>query len=154
MTHAHSRGRDPSHPNKGHHAVAMQADHAGRNQIGVGLSITETATVPVLDVIECIVVTFDSAAAIVECLDALRQFTAARITVVDNGSIDGTVGLARLRADKIIEMGANCGYAAALNCAVGEASGDYIFVVNPDLRLLTEIGELVALLQQNKRRVD
>jgi N-acetylglucosaminyl-diphospho-decaprenol L-rhamnosyltransferase len=82
-------------------------------------------------------VTYNSARDIAGLLDSLPAAAAGltlRIVVVDNGSTDGTVGLAR--ADSrvtCVATGANLGYAGGIN--VGrEHAGEYgaLLVLNPD----------------------
>src|SRR5580693_1481698 len=84
-----------------------------------------------------VIVTYNSAGDIARALDSLPAAAAGltvRTVVVDNGSTDATVRLARARTDvSCVESGANLGYAGGIN--VGrEHAGDYsaLLVLNPD----------------------
>jgi len=59
----------------------------------------------------------------------------ARVVVVDNGSADGSVEMARRLGAEVIEMGSNRGFAAAVNRGVAETSEPLIAIVNNDARL-------------------
>ncbi len=89
-----------------------------------------------------IVVTHNSAAIIEACLDSLahnmREEAGLSVLVVDNGSSDGTVSLARahsLRPRVLVQD--NLGYAAGINAGVAtvEDEESHILVLNPDVRL-------------------
>lgn len=86
--------------------------------------------------IRVVVVTYNSEQCIVQCLSALRSCWAyLDLIVVDNGSSDRTIAMARL-ADpraKIIEVGRNIGFSAAVNTATGVPGDfDYVLLCNPD----------------------
>lgn len=59
-----------------------------------------------------------------------RDFT---WVVVDNGSQDGTLEIARARADHVIETGFNAGFGRANNLALKDVSTPYVLFANPDL---------------------
>src|ERR1019366_6814842 len=61
--------------------------------------------------------------------------TAAELLVVDNGSTDGAPELARQRGARVIPMGRNAGFAAAVNRGIGESRGEWIAVLNSDVEL-------------------
>ena len=68
-------------------------------------------------------------------LRALGEQTAAvDVVLVDNGSSDDSVELARreLPAVQVVELGANLGFGRAINRAVAEAPGDPILLLNND----------------------
>jgi GT2 family glycosyltransferase len=60
---------------------------------------------------------------------------AAELLVVDNGSTDGAPELARARGARVIPMGHNAGFAAAVNRGIRESRGDWIAVLNSDVEL-------------------
>ncbi|MBZ5728192.1 MAG: glycosyltransferase family 2 protein [Acidobacteriia bacterium] len=60
---------------------------------------------------------------------------ATELLVVDNGSCDGAPDLARERGARVIPLGANLGFAAAVNRAIGESRGQWIAVLNSDVEL-------------------
>jgi GT2 family glycosyltransferase len=80
-------------------------------------------------------------------LDTLEAQTlpAGELLVVDNGSSDGAPELARSRGARVIAMGRNAGFAAAVNRGIREARGEWIAVLNSDVELSP--GYLDALRQ-------
>ncbi len=63
------------------------------------------------------------------------------VNVVDNASTDGSVEIVRSEfGDRVnlIENATNTGFAAAQNISLRQARGRYVFLTNPDCRLLTE----------------
>ena len=60
---------------------------------------------------------------------------AGELLVVDNGSHDGAPELARGRGARVIAMGRNAGFAAAVNRGIRESSGEWIAVLNSDVEL-------------------
>ncbi len=70
------------------------------------------------------------------CLEAVRSGTLAQLEliVVDNASADGTVAAVRERFPeaRIIETGANVGFAAGVNWGLTASRGDPIVLLNPD----------------------
>lgn len=81
-----------------------------------------------------LIVAFNSRDYLMECLDALRRVqTDHEIIVVDNGSTDGTVEWIRAEWQKVVLVEAeNGGYAKGNNLAARHATGQYLFVLNPD----------------------
>jgi GT2 family glycosyltransferase len=72
-------------------------------------------------------------------LPSLREQTYGdfETIVVDNGSSDGTAGHLRdaYPEVRVVELGANLGFAAAVNRGIEAASGEHVAVVNNDLEL-------------------
>jgi GT2 family glycosyltransferase len=67
------------------------------------------------------------------------------LIVVDNGSTDGADKLARERGARVISMGRNAGFAAAVNRGIRAAQSDYIVVLNSDVELAPDyLQKLVA----------
>src|SRR5438552_6206135 len=66
---------------------------------------------------------------------AAQTEPAAELLVVDNGSRDGAPELARQRGARVISMGRNAGFAAAVNRGIREARGEWIAVLNNDVEL-------------------
>jgi GT2 family glycosyltransferase len=60
---------------------------------------------------------------------------AAELLVVDNGSTDGAPELARARGARVIPMGRNAGFAAAVNRGIRESRGEWIAMLNSDVEL-------------------
>jgi len=84
-----------------------------------------------------VVVTWNSERWIQRCLQAIPaacEGLAHEIVIYDNGSADDTV--ARLNDDvHLIRSETNDGFAAAVNRAVAESRGRYVFMLNPDCEL-------------------
>jgi GT2 family glycosyltransferase len=57
------------------------------------------------------------------------------LLVVDNGSTDGAPESARARGARVIPMGRNAGFAAAVNRGIRESRGEWIAVLNSDVEL-------------------
>jgi hypothetical protein len=55
------------------------------------------------------------------------------LLVVDNGSADGAPEAARDRGARVISMGRNAGFAAAVNRGIEESRGDWVAVLNSDV---------------------
>ncbi len=67
------------------------------------------------------------------------------VTVVDNGSTDGTVEWVRTRPElTLVETGSNRGYGGAANVGVATAAEEWVLVVNPDITF--EPGSIDELL--------
>jgi N-acetylglucosaminyl-diphospho-decaprenol L-rhamnosyltransferase len=84
-----------------------------------------------------IVVTFESAAVVGRCLDALAPYIgdAAEVIVVDNASEDDTAKVLQgyRPAVRVIVNERNEGFGAAVNRAAGHSRGEILVVMNPDV---------------------
>lgn len=84
------------------------------------------------------IVTWNSAADLEACLEAVRALTYAPIEllVIDNASTDGTRDLlaSTTRDDERCLLDRNAGFAAAHNLAIARTSGEYYLTLNPDVR--------------------
>lgn len=69
---------------------------------------------------------------------------AAELLVVDNGSTDGAPDLARARGARVIAMGRNAGFAAAVNRGILEASHPLVAILNTDVCLAPDYLEKLA----------
>ena len=77
-------------------------------------------------------------------LEAQSQ-PATEVLVVDNGSTDGAPDLARARGSRVIAMGRNAGFAAAVNRGIRESRSEWIAVLNSDVVLAPDyLAKLVA----------
>jgi GT2 family glycosyltransferase len=74
-----------------------------------------------------------------------------QILVVDNGSRDATQIVARELGTDLVALPENLGFAAAVNEGIGQASGDWLLIVNNDVLLDPEWLErvLAAVEQEN-----
>jgi GT2 family glycosyltransferase len=70
-------------------------------------------------------------------MDSIRRQTAQplEVIVVDNGSSDGAPEIARRLGARVLVMGRNAGFAAAVNRGIGDAKGEAIALINCDVEL-------------------
>lgn len=105
-------------------------------------------------VVSVIIVSYRCAAALGQTLQHLvpqRVAGGMEIIVVDNDSGDGTADTARgFEEVTLIEAGANLGYSAGNNLGFKHASGDYIFILNPDVFLPGDI--IQSLIDELEKR--
>ena len=112
--------------------------------------------------IDVIVVCWNDREKIVTALDSVfaldevaRNPSFANVVVSDNGSTDGSREMLRERyAERvtIVENGANLGFGAACNRAFAKTSAPYVYLLNPDARLLPgALREIVAFLDEHPR---
>lgn len=97
-----------------------------------------------------VIVTYNSASVLLGLLDSLgaglegiKQF---ETIVVDNDSADDSVDIALAHATRprVIRMGRNAGYAAAINAAAATVRPDTdLLILNPDVRLLPGTASLL-----------
>src|SRR6185503_13761692 len=80
--------------------------------------------------VTAIIVTFDSAHALPECLGALRADGVPAL-VVDNASTDETVAIAEGQGAAVIRNARNEGYGRANNIGVRAADSEFALIVNP-----------------------
>lgn len=86
--------------------------------------------------LSAVVVTYNSAHCVGQCLRSLREVVEpAEIVVVDNASADGSADAVRRAAPDalVLEPGANLGFGRAVNLAVEQAASPYVMLVNPDV---------------------
>lgn len=85
------------------------------------------------------IVTYDSAAFLARCLDAVAAQTHAprEVVVVDNCSRDASVAIARGHGvvTKLVENRDNTGFAGGQNQAIGATTGEWVLTLNPDVVL-------------------
>lgn len=119
-------------------------------------TLSRDAARPPAPLIHVVVVTYNSEPYISGCLHSLRGELpdgALTVTVVDNGSSDGTVS--RVRRDvpeaEIIEARANLGFARGVNRGASRraAAARWLLLLNPDVRLDT--GSLRSLVATAER---
>jgi N-acetylglucosaminyl-diphospho-decaprenol L-rhamnosyltransferase len=95
-----------------------------------------------------IIVTYNSAASIAPCLEALARED-CQIVVVDNASHDETVQLVEefvaWHPVHLVSNSENIGFACAVNQAARDISGDVLLLLNPDA--IAEPGAVKALLE-------
>jgi N-acetylglucosaminyl-diphospho-decaprenol L-rhamnosyltransferase len=101
--------------------------------------------------VTAIVVTFDSAHALPECLGALRA-DGVPLIVVDNASTDDTVTIAEGQGARVVRNARNEGYGRANNSGARAAESEFILVVNPDC--IVDKGAVPALVDAARRYPD
>jgi GT2 family glycosyltransferase len=84
-----------------------------------------------------IIVNWNTKDLLLQCLKSVYQAVCGiekEVFVVDNGSIDGSMPVARERFPEtnLIENPKNLGFAKANNQAMGLSTGEYILLLNPD----------------------
>ena len=93
-----------------------------------------------------VIVTYNSAAEIGGCLDALHALPSgdAEIVVVDNASTDATRSLVCDRGVRTIANPLNSGFAAALNQGVRATTAPLILSLNPDAHFVRGLDAMAA----------
>jgi N-acetylglucosaminyl-diphospho-decaprenol L-rhamnosyltransferase len=104
--------------------------------------------------IAVVIVTYNSGAVLEGCLQSLTTQDGVDLTAVvvaDNDSRDDCVAIAEGMSDlpmRVVQLGRNAGYAAALNAGVATLDLrklDAVFVMNPDCRLRPDTLEKLAV---------
>src|ERR1044072_4795536 len=88
-----------------------------------------------------VIVTYNSAEHIGECLDA-ALVSGAQVIVVDNASQDETCSIVSNRRARLIANEDNRGFAASVNQGIRALNTPYILLLNPDCVLLTGLDAL------------
>ena len=101
-----------------------------------------------------IIVTFNSRAEIDACLRSLTDgiHIDREIVVVDNASADGTGAHVRERwpGVRLIDLGANLGFARAINIGIQQTFGELVLLLNPDTAVRPgAIDRLVSALERD-----
>lgn len=100
-----------------------------------------------------VIVTYNSAGHIDACLESIATTVPPlehETIVVDNGSTDGTTLVVRARwpAVRVIESGANIGFARGCNVGIRQSGGDLVLLLNPDAVLrpgaLSRLSDVLA----------
>lgn len=95
------------------------------------------------------VVSYNTRDLLLRCLDSLAadvESGRATVSVVDNGSVDGSVEAVGARAPwaHVIDSGANLGFGPAVNLVANRSGSEWLLAANADIEL--EPGALDALL--------
>src|ERR1700686_2267636 len=64
-----------------------------------------------------------------------QSYPIDRVIVVDNGSTDDSVRVARNAGASLIELNANTGFAHAVNCGIRNSDAEWIAILNNDISL-------------------
>ena len=97
--------------------------------------------------VSVVIVNWNAGESLAACVASVVAAAPNEIVVVDNASTDGSLAAVRTRhpALRVVENGANVGFAAAATQGAGVVRGDVLVFLNPDARLLP--GALAALVQ-------
>jgi GT2 family glycosyltransferase len=101
--------------------------------------------------VTAIVVAFDSAHALPECLGALKA-DGVPVIVVDNASMDDSAAIAERQGVRVIRNARNEGYGRANNAGVRAAETELVLIVNPDV--VVQRGAVAALVDAARRYSD
>lgn len=86
--------------------------------------------------VSTVVITWNSARFLEGCLASLaaQRGVAMEVVVVDNGSTDGSAGMARRLAPRarVLELGENRGFCAANNAGLAASTGAFVLFLNSD----------------------
>jgi len=104
------------------------------------------------DPVAVVVVTHNSAAHLETLRDSLAgELTGAdELVVVDNASTDGTAARARALGMRVLETGANRGFAAGCRAGVAATRAPLVFMLNPDARVVTGALALLRAVAQEQ----
>jgi N-acetylglucosaminyl-diphospho-decaprenol L-rhamnosyltransferase len=98
--------------------------------------------------ITAIVVAFDSAEVLPDCLGALREAGVATV-VVDNASADSSAQVAESFEARVVRNDRNEGYGRANNIGARATESEFLLIVNPDVVIQPgSVAELVAATQR------
>jgi len=94
---------------------------------------------PVVD-ISVIIVTYNSADCIAACVESVLAQTGvtAEVIVVDNASADDTLARLKPLACRVIASPENLGFGRGNNLGFGVSTGRYIYLLNPDAKLVAQ----------------
>lgn len=103
------------------------------------------------------IVTYNNIGKIEETIESLLKFTVGvdfRLTVIDNGSTDGTPEFVEKNYSprvKVIRNDKNIGFGAGHNLMLNELDSDYHCVINPDIRIKSDvITQMAAYMDENE----
>lgn len=88
-----------------------------------------------------VIVSYNSAATITDLLSDLRMVCSNQpVMVIDNASTDQTVDIVSSQFPEVqlVRNRQNLGYARAVNLGVELSSTPYVFILNPDIRILSQ----------------
>ena len=104
--------------------------------------------------VSAVVVNYNAAALLADCVRSLRADGASEVIVVDNDSLDDSASAVRSAdADAVwLPLGRNVGFGAGANRGVAAARSPYVAVMNPDT--VVEPGTLKAMAEVLDREAD
>src|SRR4051812_34014604 len=91
-------------------------------------------------VVSVVIVTWNCRTFVEECLSSMRDHlhVSAEVIVIDNASTDGTVEMIREQFPDVVTIQSvrNLGFAAANNIGIAKARGQYLALINPDVKVI------------------
>lgn len=102
--------------------------------------------------IEIIIPNWNGKELLADCLQSLKRQTSREfsVTVVDNGSRDGSVDFLRAHHPevKLIAFKENTGFSVAVNAGIQKSSSDWIFLLNNDIEVAEDcLAKLLDVVQ-------
>jgi len=91
-----------------------------------------------------VIVTYNSAEVLSQCLASLRRCSAGTVLVVDNASSDSSAELARAAGVEVHVLDRNHGFAVAANHGARAARSPYLCFLNPDCFVEAELLDIAA----------
>jgi len=112
-------------------------------------------------ILDVVVVTWNTRELTLRCLEALRRALArppalaARVCVVDNGSVDGTAEAveAAFPGFRVVRLAQNRGFAAGANAGLRGGEAEVVLLLNSDARIDREALDRVLALFEREPRV-
>jgi GT2 family glycosyltransferase len=105
--------------------------------------------------ISVIIVTFNSAECITACVESVLAQTGIsfEVIVVDNASVDHTPARLKNYSCRVISSAENLGFGRGNNLGFAASSGRYLYLLNPDARLMgtNSLAELCRRMDANPR---
>ena len=86
-----------------------------------------------------------------KCLESIKD--ADEIVIVDTGSTDKTLEIAKKYTDKILHFPWTNDFSEARNFAKDQCTGDWILSIDADHQLLTPISEVKKVIEKTDKRV-
>jgi GT2 family glycosyltransferase len=98
--------------------------------------------------VSAVIVNYDGGGLLLDCIASLGAQDVAEVILIDNGSTDGSAAAAAAQFPEItvLATGRNLGFAGGANLGAGEARGELLLFMNPDVRLPS--GSIRALAGQ------
>ncbi|MBI1850930.1 MAG: glycosyltransferase family 2 protein [Planctomycetes bacterium] len=87
--------------------------------------------------VEVVIPNFNGERLLPDCLDSLdrQTFRSFSTIVVDNGSVDGSVSVARARPNvRVVRLAGNHGFSVAVNRGIADSQAPYLALLNNDAR--------------------
>jgi GT2 family glycosyltransferase len=127
----------------------------------IDLSAAESTTTPRqtkdarMARVSVVIVVWNAQKYVMECLETLREHCAgvcSEVIVVDNNSTDGTPELVaeKFPEFRLIRNSENLGFAKANNIGIAQSTGEYVCLVNSDVKFLDDcISPMITYLAEH-----